>query len=62
MDVVRVKDRLNNPEKSGYRDLLLNVRCSDHVCELQIHVKAFHVLKEPNHKNYEIVRVLPRLL
>ena len=58
LEMVRAKDRLNNPLPTGYRDLLLNVRFRDHVCELQLHVKAIHAHKELAHEHYDYQRVI----
>jgi hypothetical protein len=58
LDMVRAKDRLNHPLPAGYRDVLLNVRFGDHVCELQLHVKAIHDHKELAHRAYELQRAM----
>ena len=50
--VVRAKDRFNKPLDSGYRDMLLNVRLegSEHVGELQLHLKTVIAIKEAAHR------------
>ena len=58
--IVRVKDRLDNPD-AGYRDLMLNVafhangECV-HIGELQLHLRPVFVLKKVAHVSYEISR------
>ena len=54
IQVVRIKDRINNPLDSGYRDVLLNlvVKGSPVVMELQLHLKDVIALKEGGHRIY----------
>ena len=56
--VVRAKDRFNKPLDSGYRDMLLNVRLegSDHVGELQLHLRTIIDIKEAAHRTYALMR------
>ena len=58
VDIVRVKNRFNPPNFNGYRDLLLNIRVSSFVCELQIHLKQIKKSDElvKSHKAYEYFR------
>lgn len=57
MTVLRVKDRLNKPI-DGYRDVLINIRCGNHVCELQLHVETVHSIKALAHRVLELNRVI----
>ena len=52
IQVVRVKDRINEPLDSGYRDVLLNLKVagSDMVMELQLHLRDIVDLKEIGHR------------
>ena len=58
--VVRAKDRFNAPLDSGYRDMLLNVRLegSDHVGELQLHLRTIIDIKEAAHRTYALMRAV----
>ena len=58
--VVRAKDRFNSPLDSGYRDMLLNVRLegSDHVGELQLHLRTIIDIKEAAHRTYALMRAV----
>ena len=58
--VVRGKDRFNKPLDSGYRDMLLNVRLegSDHVGELQLHLRTIIDIKEAAHRTYALMRAV----
>ena len=58
IEVIRGKDRINNPVPSGYRDFLLNVRvrgCT-HVGELQLHLKPICDVKPMGHRTYTLLR------
>jgi len=62
LQIVRVKDKFNNPI-NGYRDLLLNVSLRDnanvaHVGELQIHLAPILTIKAEAHISYQIGRGL----
>lgn len=60
LDVIRVKDRFNNPLPTGYRDVLINVRLPNGMkAELQIHVPEMLKAKELGHLLYEVQRVSP---
>jgi hypothetical protein len=56
--VVRIKDRFQSPTKSGYRDMLLNLKASNgHVVEMQLHVEQILAVKNgEGHKLYEETR------
>ena len=62
----RLKNRLKAPAPGGYRDLMINFSmprrnaiCSNHICELQIHLRKFFDIKNgEGHKLYELVRTL----
>lgn len=56
-----MKDRLNKPQGSGYRDVLLNliIKGTDgFVMELQLHLRDVINLKEEEHRIYELLRLL----
>ena len=59
-DVVRIKDKWNNPDDSGYRDINANIRLSNGVVvELQLHNKGIIDIKQGwgiGHSLYEFVR------
>lgn len=56
-DVVRDRDRFDNPMPTGYRDRLINVRLpSGLIGEIQVHVKPMLRVKETGHKLYQIAR------
>ena len=56
-EIVRVKDRFENPV-DGYRDVMMNVRMSNgHIVEVQLHLRAILEVKNgPGHALYEQVR------
>lgn len=58
--LVRVKDRLNNPLDSGYRDVLLNVADpkTGFVGELQLNFTKIAQIKSQTHRFYEMTRVM----
>lgn len=59
-EILRIKDRITqrgkSVPKSGYRDVLVNVKCMGFVVEIQLHLYAFHELKKDSHKQYKIGR------
>jgi hypothetical protein len=59
-EIVRLKDRLNSPLESGYRDVLLNVRDNNSafVVELQLVLTKMADLKSQVHRFYELSRQL----
>ena len=54
--IVRFKNRFREPLWNGYRDGLYNVRVSDHVCEVQLHLAALLRHKQESHVYYEFFR------
>ncbi|MCW8996024.1 MAG: hypothetical protein OQK77_09445, partial [Psychromonas sp.] len=62
--LLRVKNRFKTPQASGYRDLSLLLRLpeSQIVAEVQLHLKAFSVIKNgQEHDNYEKIQQIERL-
>lgn len=60
VDVVRLKDRIENPAPGGMRDVLMNVQLPDGtLAEIQVHVPEMLAAKEYGHALYERARVLP---
>jgi hypothetical protein len=43
---------------SGYRDVLVLLRFSGHVCEVQLHLKVMHDQKHNGHEIYAVIRLL----
>lgn len=43
---------------SGYRDVKINSIVEGHLCEVQLHLHAFHQLKDGQHEVYEWARDL----
>ncbi|MFG3600779.1 toxin glutamine deamidase domain-containing protein [Micromonospora chersina] len=57
--ILHIKDRFLNPQESGYRDVLLNLRMSNgHVAELRLHLAALDDVAEWEHALYEVRRDL----
>ncbi|WP_256092983.1 toxin glutamine deamidase domain-containing protein [Micromonospora aurantiaca (nom. illeg.)] len=57
--ILHIKDRFLNPQASGYRDLLLNLRMSNgHVGELRLHLVSLDDIAEWEHSLYEVRRDL----
>jgi len=56
MQLIRVKNRLicDKPDSSGYRDVLLNIRCGTFVGELQVTLADFWIRKETAHRLWEL--------
>lgn len=49
-----VKNRISEPSKQGYRDILLNIELnSGHVAEIQLHIAKMIAAKKKGHKLYE---------
>lgn len=58
LPVVRRKNRFVGDElPGGYRDMLLNVLCGEHVCEVQLALKQLSDVKEEMHRYYEVERL-----
>ena|GEM_PF-4518872 len=55
--VIRVKDKWNNPDDTGYRDINMNVRLSNgHIAEVQLHHKGIIDAKNSlGHKLYKFI-------
>ncbi|MEV5629421.1 toxin glutamine deamidase domain-containing protein [Micromonospora tulbaghiae] len=57
--ILHIKDRFLDPQASGYRDLLLNLRMSNgHVGELRLHLVSLDDIAEWEHSLYEVRRDL----
>lgn len=60
--VVGVKDRFINPQGSGYRDVLVNLRMSNgHIAELRLHLAPVDVVAKWEHALYEVRRDIEAL-
>lgn len=62
--LLRIKNRFQNPGESGYRDLSLLVRLPESkiVVEVQLHLEAFSVIKNgAEHDNYQQIQEIERL-
>ena len=61
-DLVRIKDRFQNPA-NGYRDILLNLEMPNgHVVEMQLHLRSILEVKNGiGHELYERVRSIKAL-
>ena len=58
-EIIRIKDRFKKPDKSHYRDVLINVKFQGIIAEIQIHVRELLEVKEYlNHLFYEIRRYI----
>jgi len=61
LTIARVKDRLNTPEDSGYRDVLMNLRhSSGFVVELQLNFEKVALVKSETHRFYELARMIKK--
>ena len=61
LEVVRFKDRLAGGGNSfGYRDLMMNLKLpdSEHIGELQLHLKPIMDIKPGNHRVYALLRAV----
>lgn len=57
--ILHVKDRFLDPQDSGYRDILLNLRMSNgHMAELRLQLAAIEGVAEWEHALYEVRRDL----
>lgn len=62
-EIVREKNRFDQPMASGYRDRVLNVRLADgHIVEMQIHLTELYNVKKASHANYKTVRSIAEQL
>jgi len=62
-EVVQVKNRFNNPEPSGYRDIKILIRLPESkiIAEVQIHIRAIAKIKSgAEHDVYEIIQSMER--
>lgn len=60
--IVGIKDRFLRPMRSGYRDILVNLRMSNgHVAELRLHLAAIDEVAKWEHPLYEVRRDLEAL-
>ncbi|CAN0422315.1 unnamed protein product, partial [Laminaria digitata] len=58
-DVLRVTNGFNSDwMPSGYRDVKVNPIVNKHLCEIQLHLRAFLSLKAGQHAVYEWAREL----
>ena len=58
-EVVKIKDRIQNPTPTGLRDILMNVRMKNgHIVELRFHLKEMDIAGDKSHKLYEEYRSL----
>ncbi|CAM9890934.1 unnamed protein product, partial [Ectocarpus sp. 12 AP-2014] len=58
-DILRVKNGFNSDwMPSGYRDVKLNPVVKEHLCEIQLHLREFFVLKGGQHAVYDWAREL----
>ena len=61
LEIVRFKDRLADGGNSfGYRDLMMNLKLpgSEHIGELQLHLKSIIDIKPGNHRIYGLLRAV----
>ncbi|WP_253866678.1 toxin glutamine deamidase domain-containing protein [Micromonospora sp. WMMA2032] len=57
--ILHIKDRFLEPQVSGYRDILLNLRMSNgHTAEIRLHLTALDEVAEWEHALYEVRRDL----
>ncbi|MEV0607142.1 hypothetical protein AB0I61_12315, partial [Polymorphospora rubra] len=60
--IVKFKDRFENPQDSGYRDVQMSVRLSNgHVAELRLHLTSLDEVAAWEHALYEVRRDLDAL-
>ncbi|MER7472411.1 toxin glutamine deamidase domain-containing protein [Micromonospora sp. NPDC000018] len=60
--IVGIKDRFLTPMRSGYRDILVNLRLSSgHVAELRLHLASIDEVAKWEHPLYEVRRNLETL-
>jgi Region found in RelA / SpoT proteins len=57
--ILKIKDRIQKPMISGYRDVLINIEMKNgHIVEFRLHLKEMDVAAETGHKIYEQRRTL----
>ncbi len=60
-EIVRIKNRFDNPTVSGYRDILINIRMSNgHIAEFRLYLKAFLDIREKEYKTYQTIREIEK--
>ncbi|HEX2316175.1 MAG TPA: hypothetical protein VHJ17_20705 [Thermomonospora sp.] len=60
VEIVSVKDRMQNPQASGYRDVQMTVRMPNgHIGELRLHLRSIDDVASYEHALYEVRRDLP---
>lgn len=58
-DIVKFKDRIQNPLPNGYRDILMNIKMKNgHIVEFRLHLKEMDEAAKVGHKIYEQRRTL----
>ncbi|ETO36721.1 hypothetical protein RFI_00339, partial [Reticulomyxa filosa] len=73
IEIIRIKNRFDSPNKGGYKDILINIRFLDrrkkdksshryggHVCELQLHHEKYQIIRSEmnGHDNYSASRFM----
>lgn len=59
-DIRRVANGfVHNYRWNGYRDVKVHVVVERHLCEIQLHLSSFYILKDGQHQAYEWSRILP---
>ncbi|WP_207945281.1 hypothetical protein, partial [Actinomadura rubrisoli] len=62
VEIVSIKDRLQNPQPSGYRDIRMTVRMPNgHIGELRLHLRSVDEVAAYEHSLYEVSRDLPNV-
>ena len=56
-EIVKFKDRIQNPVSSGYRDILMNVRMKNgHIVEFRLHLEEIDKVAAIEHDSYKVIR------
>ncbi|MES9539352.1 ADP-ribosyltransferase [Actinomadura sp. NPDC000600] len=62
VEIVSVKDRMQSPVPSGYRDVQLTIRMPNgHIGELRLHLRSIDDVASYEHSLYEVRRDLPNV-
>jgi len=57
VEIVQIKNRFNPRQKSGYADILMNLKMSNgHIVEFRLELKQFVAVADIDHYLYEVVR------
>lgn len=57
VEIVKFKDRIQNPVTSGYRDILMNIKMKNgHIVEFRLHLKEIDKAAAIEHNTYKIIR------